>query len=63
MMKVKLLRDILVGPSDAMPTPSGTIVDLPEDKAREYIKVGHGAEVKESAERKAEPVRRGRKAK
>lgn len=38
-MKVRLLRDILVD-HNWQPTPSGTVVDLPEDRANHYL--AHG---------------------
>lgn len=49
-MQVKLLRSVLVGDADVMPTPDGTVVRMDEGKAREFIALGLAAETKKAAE-------------
>ncbi len=44
MMKVKLLKSVLVGRADVIPTKRGTLVDLPDDEAKEFIANGLAAE-------------------
>ena len=66
-MEVKLIRSVLVGDADVMPTRGGTIVNLEDAKAREFIVLGLAEEVKtkkapELANKKAaEPENKGRK--
>ncbi len=43
-MKVKLHREVLVGPTDVKPTPAGTVVDLDDTVGREFISNGLGDE-------------------
>ncbi|WP_152643468.1 hypothetical protein [Paracidovorax citrulli] len=39
-MEVKLIRSVLVGDADIFPTPGGSLVDMEETKAREFIAAG-----------------------
>lgn len=54
-MKIKLLREVLVGPADVTPTRGGTVVDLDDVAAKEFIAVGLAVAVKEG-EAKAIPA-------
>jgi hypothetical protein len=48
-MKVKLLKSVLVGPSDVIPPRVGTVVDLPDDEARQFIAGGLAVAVSPAA--------------
>lgn len=54
MIKVKLLKPVLVQPFDVMATESGTVVSMPEGRAKEFIAAGLAEEPK--AEKKEAPV-------
>lgn len=45
-MKIKLLRSVLVEDADVTPTRNGTVVDIDETKAREFVALGLAEEVK-----------------
>lgn len=48
-MQVKLLRDVLVGDSDVTPGRTGSLVEMEEGKAREFIAHGLAVEVEQKA--------------
>lgn len=39
-MKVKLLKDVLVGDADVQPTLKNTVVDLDDSTAKDFIAAG-----------------------
>lgn len=45
-MRVKLLKTVLVGPSDVIPAKHGTVVDIPDDQAKEFVNLGLAQEIK-----------------
>lgn len=47
-MQVKLRVSVLIGPRDTTPTRDGTVVDLDEETAKEFIRTGLAVEYKES---------------
>lgn len=56
MKKVKLLREVLVGPADVVPTPAGTVIELDDGDARHFVETNKIAEyVGEEPAEKAAP--------
>lgn len=45
-MRVKLLKTVLVGPADVIPAKHGTVVDIPDDQAKEFVNLGLAQEIK-----------------
>lgn len=39
-MKIKLLREVLIGASDVTPARGGTVVEMDEASAKEFIALG-----------------------
>lgn len=54
MMKMKLLKSVLVGNADVIPTKRGTIVDMQEDQAKEFVTAGLAEHDKPQKDEKAE---------
>lgn len=39
-MKVKLLRELLIGSSDTMPARRGTVLEIDDDRGRQWVAAG-----------------------
>lgn len=50
-MKIKLLREVLVGPSDVTPTRGGTVVEMDDATAKEFIALGLAEEDGKNSEK------------
>lgn len=56
MIKVKLLKPVLVQSSDVIATERGTVVSMPEDRAKEFIAAGLAEEPKAEKQKAPAPV-------
>ena len=53
-MHIKLIKSVLVGDADVMPTPKGTVIEMDDSKAKEFI--AHGLAEKSEAKKAPEPM-------
>lgn len=55
-MEVKLIRSVLVGDADIFPTTGGSVVNLEDTKAREFINAGLAEPAALDAKKAPEPA-------
>ena len=53
-MRIKLIKSVLVGDAEVIATPKGTLIDMDDSRAKEFI--AHGLAVQVEVKKAPEPL-------